>query len=79
MTQGHLKDHTRKHTNERPFTCEVCKANFMRSSTLKVHYRIHSGEKPYKCDYPGCGRAFSEGGNLNTHKRIHVMTFLISL
>eukprot|EP00829_Urostomides_striatus_P003512 TRINITY_DN13893_c0_g1_i1.p1 TRINITY_DN13893_c0_g1~~TRINITY_DN13893_c0_g1_i1.p1 ORF type:complete len:109 (+),score=47.61 TRINITY_DN13893_c0_g1_i1:62-388(+) len=66
-----LKDHIRKHTNDRPYACKVCKACFMRSSTLKVHFRTHSGEKPYKCDFPGCGKTFSESGNMNTHKKIH--------
>lgn len=33
--------------------------------------RIHSGERPYECPYPGCGKTFTESGNLNTHKKIH--------
>jgi len=73
MTQGHLKDHARRHTNDRPYVCKECNAAFMRSSTLKVHYRTHTGEKPYACTFPGCNKAFSESGNLNAHLKVHVI------
>lgn len=31
----------------------------------------HSGERPYLCDYPGCGKAFVQSGQLKTHQRLH--------
>ena len=71
ITKGHLKDQTRMHTNDRPYVCTECGRGFMRSTTLKVHLRIHSGERPYVCTYPGCGKTFTESGNLNTHKKLH--------
>ena len=79
-TLGHLKDHARRHTNDRyypsstsrPYICTVCGANFMRSNTLKIHRRRHTGERPYLCPRLGCGRAFSESGNLKTHLKSHV-------
>lgn len=29
------------------------------------------GERPYICDYPNCGRAFVQSGQLKTHQRLH--------
>lgn len=30
-----------------------------------------SGERPYLCDYPNCGKAFVQSGQLKTHQRLH--------
>ncbi len=30
-----------------------------------------SGERPYLCDYPDCGKAFVQSGQLKTHQRLH--------
>ncbi|KAK4807165.1 hypothetical protein QYF61_024285 [Mycteria americana] len=29
------------------------------------------GERPYLCDYPDCGKAFVQSGQLKTHQRLH--------
>jgi uncharacterized Zn-finger protein len=71
-TQGHLTDHRRRHSGERPFKCSIanCNSAFMRSSTLKIHLRRHTGEKPFACNV--CKKLFSESGNLKTHEKTHL-------
>lgn len=68
---GHLSDHLKRHYNIRPFECHICKAAFSRRNTLKTHIMIHTGEKPHLCPFPGCGKRFSEKGNMKTHAKTH--------
>ena len=45
-----LKRHTRMHTGEKRYKCDMCSARFERKGNLKMHTRIHTGDKPYQCE-----------------------------
>ncbi|XP_033757123.1 LOW QUALITY PROTEIN: zinc finger protein 236-like [Pecten maximus] len=67
--KGHLKYHTRTHSDKKQFTCDICNRGFHFSFNLTKHRRTHTGEKPYLCNY--CGKKFSHKNSLNRHVTLH--------
>ena len=66
-----LKDHSFKHTGEKPHKCLVCPKKFARMASLTIHKRNHTGERPFKCTV--CEKKFKHGGELKAHETKHTI------
>jgi len=56
------------HTDERPFLCDQCPANFPRQKALVAHKKIHSGIRDEICKL--CGQAFNLYEGLYQHMKV---------
>ncbi|NXA51201.1 HINFP factor, partial [Nothocercus julius] len=51
-----LRAHIRfRHSDERPFRCQLCGSGFKNAYDLHKHVETHNDSDAYSCDVEGCG------------------------
>lgn len=66
-----LKTHSRKHSDERNFSCDECGALFKARTYMMRHKQTHRGIR-FTCDI--CGKDFGNRLNIHNHMKTHVLS-----
>ncbi|KAF4789629.1 Zinc finger and BTB domain-containing protein 41 [Turdus rufiventris] len=73
---GKYESHTRVHTGEKPFECDICHQRYSTKSNLTVHRKKHSSDtdfhkKEHKCPY--CNKLHASKKTLAKHVKRQLM------
>lgn len=63
----YFDEHLRSHTDERPFTCDLCPEKFTTNGNLTKHVDTRHRNKKFKCD--DCLSLFTSSHLLSRHKK----------
>jgi len=66
VTRARLKEHMKKHSDEKNFICMECGKRFKGEDGLKAHMKLHRGEYDYVCDQ--CDAKYVTASALVNHK-----------
>lgn len=58
-----------KHSDEKPFCCQICNKLFKTSILLGTHQQVHSTNRRFGCET--CGKRFHRKETLIRHSTVH--------
>ncbi|VZI07806.1 unnamed protein product [Fusarium fujikuroi] len=69
----HLRDHKKRHSDERAYKCVTCGKGFKCPSDLRIHKKMHdeTRARPFKCQEAGCDASYMEKSHLDSHMLTH--------